>query len=266
MPLISLSCCILSCKASSSPDTLGHGLAGRALLQAITTSDGEGSGGSWNQSPAQASHANPLLYTQGRQRCLLGMRTYAASHCCFYPETESGAHPDASPFAALSATWQDQKSQDCGDPSCTVCQDSLPISQPPIAISGQFLKPQVPGNSLQPYKQHQACWRQQHCQLLKEKLNSSEDAWASKFTRVRKSGALIWASYKGDAKQPPCSIPITFCLTGAAFHAAALRGNLIHFLIKHQLPQCNAPNAKGTAPCYTLKPSLGGSFRFYKEG
>lgn len=45
-----------------------------------------------------------------------------------------------------------------------------------IAISGQLLKPQVPGNSLQPYKQHQACWRQPHSQLLKEKHKSSEDA------------------------------------------------------------------------------------------
>lgn len=125
------------------------------------------------------------------------------------------------------------------------------------AISGQLLKPQVPGNSPQPYKQHQACWRQQHSQLLKEEHNSSEDAWASKFTRVPKSGAHIRASYKGDAKQPPCSIPVTSCLTGAAFHAAASRGNLIHFLIKHQLPQCNTPSAGGTAPCYTLKPSPG---------
>lgn len=44
------------------------------------------------------------------------------------------------------------------------------------------------------------------------------------------------------------SIPVTSCLTGAAFHAAALRGNLIHFLIKLQLSQCNAPSAGGTAP------------------
>lgn len=137
MPLISLSCCILSCKASSSPATLGHGLAGRASLQAITASVREGSGGNWNQPPAPASHATPLLHIQGRQRglclqrCPLGMRTSATSHCYSYPETGFGAHPDASPSAAPSATWQDQQSQDCGVPNCTVCQDSLPISQPP---------------------------------------------------------------------------------------------------------------------------------------
>lgn len=119
-----------------------------------------------------------------------------------------------------------------GTPTAKYVGTHSPFPSPPTAISGQLLKPQVPGNSLQPYKQHQARWRQQHSRLLKEKHNNSEDAWASKFTRVPKSGAHIRASYKGDAKQPPCSIPVTSCLTGAAFHAAALRGNLIHFLIK----------------------------------
>lgn len=109
-----------------------------------------------------------------------------------------------------------------------------------IATSGQLLKPQVPGNSLQPYKQQQA-HRRQHACLLKEKHNSFRDVQTSKFTRVLKSGAHIRASHKGDAKQPPRSIPVTSRLTGAAFHAAALRGNLIHFLIRHQLPplQCS---------------------------
>lgn len=62
---------------------------------------------------------------------------------------------------------------------------------------------------------------------------------------------------KGMQSSLLCSTPVTSCLTGAAFHAAALRGNLIHFLIKLQLPQCNAHNAGGSAPCYTLKPSPG---------
>lgn len=153
-----------------------------------------------------------------------------------------------------------------GSPTAQYVRTHSPFHSPPTAISGQLLKPQVPGNSLQPYKQHQAHWQRQHSRLLKEKHNSSEDAWASKFTRVPKSGAHIRASYKGDAKQPPCSIPVTSCLTGAAFHAAALRGNLIHFLIKHQLPQCNAPNAGGTAPCYTLKPSPGRLTQVLQEG
>lgn len=112
-----------------------------------------------------------------------------------------------------------------------MCQDPLPISQP---HNSKLLKPQEAGNSLQPYKQQQT-HRLQHSQLLKEKHNSSKDAWASKFTRVLKSGARIRASYKGDAKQPPRSILITSRSTGAAFHAAASRGNLIHFLIRHQL-------------------------------
>lgn len=130
--------------------------------------------------------------------------------------------------------------RDMGIPNAQHTRTCSPAPSPTTATSGQLLKPQVPGNSLQPYKQQQAHGRQHAC-LLKEKHNGSGDAQASKFTRVPKSGAHIWASYKEDAKQPPRSIPVTSRLTGAAFHAAALRGNLIHFLIRHQLPplQCS---------------------------
>lgn len=111
------------------------GISRRASLQAITASVREGSGGSWNQ-PLHRHPTPPLLYTPGRQRglclqrCLLGMRTSAALHCSSYPETGFGAQPGASPSAASSATWQDRQSQDCGHPSCTLCQTHSPLPSP----------------------------------------------------------------------------------------------------------------------------------------
>lgn len=137
MPLISLSCCILSCKASSSPTMLGHGLAGRASLQAVTTSVREGSGGSRNQLPAQASYATPLLYTQRRQRglclqrCPLGIRTSAALYCCSHPERGFGAQSDTSPLQHLQPPGTTSNRRTGGNPNCTACQDSFPIFQPP---------------------------------------------------------------------------------------------------------------------------------------
>lgn len=154
-----------------------------------------------------------------------------------------------------------------GTPTARCASTHSPVPSPPTAVSGQLLKPQVPGNSPQPYKQQQV--HQQHSWLLKEKHNGSEDAQASKFTRILKSGARIRALYKGDAKQPPRSIPVTSRLTGAAFHAAALRGNLIHFLIRHQLPpvQCSQTEwGWDLLPVIPQNPALGGSPGFYKEG
>lgn len=43
-------------------------------------------------------------------------KDFAALYCCSYPETGFGAHPDTSPSAAPSATWQDQQCQDWGEP------------------------------------------------------------------------------------------------------------------------------------------------------
>ena len=147
--------------------------------------------------------------------------------------------------------------------------NSVPGPAPQLpAISGQLLQPQVPGNSPEPYKKQQAR-RQQHSGLLREKHNGSEDARASEFTRVPKPGARIRASYKGDAKQPPHSIPVTSRLTGAAFHAAALRGNLIHFLIRRQLPPAQRSQMGGggkSPPCYTPKPRPGGLTRVLPGG
>jgi len=147
--------------------------------------------------------------------------------------------------------------------------NSVPGPAPQLpAISGQLLQPQVPGNSPEPYKKQQAR-RQQHSGLLREKHNGSEDARASEFTRVPKPGARIRASYKGDAKQPPHSIPVTSRLTGAAFHAAALRGNLIHFLIRRQLPPAQRSQMGGGGnllPVTPQNPGLGGSPGFYQEG
>lgn len=158
-----------------------------------------------------------------------------ASHPCSCPRTGLGHFQTVLPPGACQTIppqhlWPPS---DVGTP-CVCARTHSPSPSPITASSGQLLKPQEAGNSLQPYKQQQA-HRQQHSQLLREKHNSSKDAWASKFTRVLKSGARIRASYKGDAKQPPRSILITSRSTGAAFHAAASRGNLIHFLIRHRL-------------------------------
>ena len=144
MPLISISFCILSSDASSPPTVLGHGLAGRASLQAITTSGGKRGGGSWTQPPAWASCATPLLCTPGwqrdifsPQRCPLGMGSSVALHPYSCPGIGLGAPPDPSPSRSVpdhpspapSATQQDQPGH--RDPNCPGCQDPLPCSQPP---------------------------------------------------------------------------------------------------------------------------------------
>lgn len=144
MPLISISFCILSSNASSPPAALGHGLAGRASLRAITTSGGEGGGeGSRTQPPVWTSHATTLCCTQGWHRdiscpqiCPFGMGSSGASHPSSHPGL--GAHLDPSPSRSVpdhpspapSATWQDQQPQGRGDPNRTVCQNPLPSSQP----------------------------------------------------------------------------------------------------------------------------------------
>lgn len=63
MPLISISFCVLSSNASSPPAALGHGLAGRASLRAITTSGREGGGGGKPDSAPSTDipcHPSPL--------------------------------------------------------------------------------------------------------------------------------------------------------------------------------------------------------------
>lgn len=46
--------------------------------------------------------------------------------------------------------------RDTGTPTARCARTHSLAPSPPPAISGQLLKPQVPGNSLQPYKQQQA--------------------------------------------------------------------------------------------------------------
>lgn len=124
-------------------------------------------------------------------------------------------------------------------PSTFVPGPTSHLPAPQQQVQGSFRKPKRQETPCSPTSSNKPVGSS----IPEEKHNSSKDAWASKFTRVQKSGAHIRASYKGDAKQPPRSILVTSRSTGAAFHAAASRGNLIHFLIRHRLfPSAMLPN------------------------